>query len=209
MSSSRPVAVCVLLAAAVHAAVLGWGVAFPPGLPGSATAHGGPLQARMMQEAPPPAPPVADAPASPLPPRESADDAAPTAQALPQVGTAADARPPRVTEIPAEVGMPDAPLPADGVQVRAFLRLDETGRPTDITLATWPADAARAFADQFRRALDSSRFEPGPRAARHCLQMDFEAGDGQPRWSWLPDGQADASRCLGSRAGVPRALPRP
>lgn len=209
MSSPRPVAVCVLLAVAVHAAVLGWGVAFPPGLPGDATAHGGPLRARVMQEAPLPAPRVAEEPAPASPQQQSPDDTPPAAPAAPQGGSAADARPPRVAEIPAEVGMPDAPLPADGVQVRAFLRLDETGRPADITLATWPADAARAFADQFKRALESSRFEPGPRSARHCLQMDFEAGDGQPRWSWLPDGQADASRCLGSRAGVPRALPRP
>lgn len=205
-SGSRHVAVCVLLAAAVHAAVLGWGVAHPTGQPGG-TAGTGPLQTRLLREAPA-TPITADAtpPVAAAPERE-AEPAAPAA-----VGTgapSAEALPPRVAEIPEDIGMPDAPLPEGGVQVRAFVHLDDAGHPADIALATWPAGAGRAFGDQFKRALENSRFAAGPGAATHCLQMDFEAGDSQPRWSWWPDGQADAARCLGIRQGATRALPRP
>lgn len=207
MSSSRPVAVCVLLAVAVHAAVLGWGAMSRHGHAGSAAAGGSPLQARVMQEAPAPAPTIAVVPPTAAP--EALEDKTPAAPPAPTGGDGADALPPRFAEMPSDVGMPDAPMPADGVQVRAFLRLDETGRPTDIATATWPADAARAFGDQFKRALEGSRFEPEPATARRCLQMDFEAGTGQPRWSWLPGGQAGAARCLGARAGVAQVLTPP
>jgi hypothetical protein len=208
--SSRPrsVAVCALLAAAVHAAVLGWGAAHSTGSTGGSAAGTGPLHTRLVQEAQPAPTAAADA-RSPVA-EPGANEATPDSRAEPSAGAApAEALPPRVAEIPEDVGMPDAPLPEGGVQVRAFVRLDDAGRPTDVALATWPAAAGRAFGEQFRRALENSRFEPGPGAATHCLQMDFEAGDGQPRWSWLPGGQADASRCLGARAGAASVLPRP
>ncbi|MFG6463590.1 hypothetical protein ACG04Q_18595 [Roseateles sp. DXS20W] len=207
MTSSRPVAVSVLLAATVHAAVLGWGAMSLHGQAGSAVAGGSPLQARVMLEAPTPAPPVAQGPSAAAP--ESLEDKAPAAPPTRTGGDEADARPPRFAETPGDVGMPDAPMPADGVQVRAFLRLDEAGRPTDIATATWPADAAHAFGDQFKRALEGSRFEPEPATARRCLQMDFEAGTGQPRWSWVPGQEASAARCLGARAGSAKVITLP
>ncbi len=206
-SGSRPVAVCVLLAAAVHAAVLGWGVAHPTGQPGGGTAGAGSLQTRLVRETPAAPLPADAAPPVATPPAHEAEPAAPAAAGTGAAPT--EALPPRVAEIPEDVGMPDAPLPEGGVQVRAFVRLDDTGHPADISLATWPAAAGRAFGDQFKRALENSRFTPGQGATTHCMQMDFEAGDSQPRWSWWPDGQADAARCLGVRQGATRALPRP
>lgn len=210
MSGHRPVAVCVLLAVAAHAAVLGWSLASRPGQASSPASGAGPLQTRLMQTPPVPAVPAEEAAApSPAPPEQPAQELPPTLQSAMSGSDGSDAAAPRFAESPAEIGMPDAPLPEGGVQVRAFLRLDEAGHPTDIAMATWPAAAARAFGDQFKRALEASRFEPESTHARRCLQMDFEADASQPRWSWVPEGQAGAARCLDVRAGAAKALTPP
>lgn len=205
-------AVCAALALAAHAALL-IGTALPRGSapPGGPTAA---VTARYVVEAVPAAPateapasPTEDAPAQPAQPPDAAAREA-TAPAAPGTQPQPDSAPPTFEPGNApRLAFPDAPMPAEGVRLRAYVELEADGGLREITTGSPPGAATPppGFQKSAERALRQARFMPGLGTA-YCLLVTFEPDAPAPRLAWLPGAARDAGRCLTGAMPAPREL---
>lgn len=210
VTSGKSGAVCASLALAAHAALL-------IGAHDAARAPGGhagaAVTARYVLEAPAPGATPEDpgeAPAVPEAPLEArADIGTPTPQTETARETAApDSHPPAFDEDgQPRLGFPDAPMPAEGVQLRAYVELEPDGSLREVATAAPPGTAPPppGFQKATERALRQARFTAGNGSA-YCLLVRFEPDAPAPRLAWLPGAARDAARCLAGAMPAPREL---
>jgi len=121
-----------------------------------------------------------------------------------------DIEPPVFEAAAPRIGFPDAPLPADGVQLRAYVELEADGSPRQISLASPPGTATPplGFQKTAEIGLRQARFKPGLHPA-YCLLIRFEADMPAPQLAWLPGAERDATRCLAGALPAPRDIVAP
>lgn len=213
MTSGKSGAVCASLALAAHAALF-MGMAAPSSQPGG---HAGPVvTARYVVEVPAPSAtpdPLAAADAAPTDPPAPAPAPAAVLADTPAAQDATDAAAPPDNLAPAfeeggqpRIGFPDAPMPTQGAQVRAFVTLAPDGSLQEVAAAPSPGTTPPpGFQKSAERALKQARFTAGNGSA-YCLLVSFEPDAPAPRLSWLPGAARDAARCLTGAMTTPREL---
>lgn len=210
MRGGKPALVCVTLALAAHAALLlgprgpragRHGAAAPPAVSARLS-----IEAPAAVAQPSPAEPLADPVAEPVPAAPQPAPISPEPQAA-ALTPAPDAEPPVFAATPPRIGFPDAQLPADGVQLRAYVELEADGSPRAISTASSPGLAAPplGFQKLTEVALRQARFKPGQGSA-YCLLVRFEPDAPAPTLAWLPGAARDASRCLAGPLPPPRDI---
>lgn len=211
MSITRPVALCGALAVALHAAVLFWHGGGSGSKPGGG-AHAALLARRV--ELPPEASPQAPEPARPTPSDEASANMAGAANELKQAAaspmaeaTVGDDGPPQFDTAAPRLELPDAAMPASGVQVRVYVRLDAEGRPQTVSAASTDPEAPKAYRSMTERVLGEARWRASGAPQAHCLLARFAADGSPPRLGWLPGLAANAGRCLSGPLPQARALP--
>lgn len=203
MKGGKPALACAGLALAAHAALL-----LAPGHPAGphSAAATAAVTARLAVDAQPAAEPEATLTAAE--PREAAPAANEATPATKTEPPRPDALPPAFAEdaLPS-LGFPDAPLPPEGVQLRAYLELETDGSPRQVSTAA-PTDVPLGFQKVAEVALRQARLKPGLGAA-YCLLVRFEPDTPAPTLAWLPGVARDASRCLSGTQPAPRELESP
>ena len=211
MSITRPVVLCGALALALHAAVLFWHGGGSGGKPGGG-AHAALLARRV--ERPPEASPQAPEPARPMPSDESSADTAgaahelkPAAASAAAEATVGDDGPPQFDTAAPRLELPDAAMPASGVQVRVYVLLDAEGRPQTVSAASTDPEAPKAYRSMTERVLGEARWQATGAPQAHCLLARFAPDGAAPQLDWLPGLGANAGRCLSGPLPRARALP--
>lgn len=204
----KPVAVCALLALAAHAALL---LHTAPDPRTGATSPPAAVSARVLVEAPIPAPEPVQAP-SPEPEPEHTAQASAATTAAESTATASppEAPPPAFEGDLPQIGFPDAPLPPQGVQLRAYVELQPDGNPRQVSTASAPGEPPPpvGFQKLAELGLRQAHFKPGLHPA-YCLLIRFEADTPAPQLAWLPGAERDATRCLAGALPAPREIVAP
>ncbi|MDR7269018.1 hypothetical protein J2X20_001647 [Pelomonas saccharophila] len=208
VKGGKPVLVSAALALAAHAALLLGPTGPRAGRQGASAPPA--VTARLAIETPAPAepPPLPEPEPTPAPAPAQVAVASASAQppAAAEVGPP-DTEPPVFEAAAPRIGFPDAPLPADGVQLRAYVELEADGNPRQISMASPPGTAVPplGFQKLAEIGLRQARFKPGLGSA-YCLQIRFEPDTPAPKLSWLPGAARDVSRCLAGTAPPPRDI---
>lgn len=200
----RPVWACAAIALAAHAALLlhaqGRSRHAQAGAPSIAVRHV--VEPVAAAAEPAPAPESGEVPGRPevavaTGPAVASEDASPPDSTAPDFDEAA---PPRIA-------FPDAPMPAEGVQLRAYVELEVDGSPRLVSTASRPGAEAPppAFQKLAEQGLRQARFKAGLGSA-YCLLVRFEPDTRAPTLAWLPGAARDVARCLAGAMPVPRDI---
>lgn len=205
MKGGKPVLVCAALALAAHAALL-----IGPPRSGRQAAAGGPAIAARHVIEPVEAPTSEPSPTTAEAPPEDALNAQPAPEPTMAKADAAppDPEPPAFDDTAApRIGFPDAQLPDEGVQLRAYVELEADGSPRLVSTASPPGATVppQAFQKLTEHGLRQARFKPGL-ASAYCLLIRFEPDAPAPRLAWLPGAARDAARCLAGAMPPPHEI---
>ncbi|RZL35465.1 MAG: hypothetical protein EOP35_13910 [Rubrivivax sp.] len=199
MKTPQAMAACVALAMGAHAVLL---MQHPPGLGHVAVPAGSAVSVRLQ---------AADVPAMQAAPEAQQATATTSGDvphadeaALAQTKTAEEAAPAFEGGTPG-IGLPDAPLPDGGADVRAYLVLDEHGVAQSVVTAA-AATLPPGFQKVTEAGLRQARMQVSG-ATAYCLLVRFEADAAEARLSWLPGAASDAARCLAGALPAPREIP--
>lgn len=200
MNRAKPVAVCISLAMAAHAALLlqgARGTGRQPAVPAN-----GAVSVRLQ-----PAEPAAVIPSEATPaPAAEAPSAVPEVEpAKPAQAAGAELEVPPVFAdgLPA-IGFPDAPLPTDGADVRAYVMSDAQGT-VSIVATSAPPQLPTGFQKMVELGLRQARLQTSQPTA-YCLLVKFDAAAPTPTLAWLPGAAKDAARCLAGALPAPREI---
>lgn len=140
-------------------------------------------------------PPIADEP--------TASSAAEHATGPEPVADVEESEPVFADGLPA-IGFPDAPLPGDSADVRAYVSFDAQGAATAVATSA-PPQLPAGFQKMVEASLRQARLQASAPTS-YCLLVRFDAAAPAPTLAWLPGAARDAARCLAGALPAPREI---